>query len=73
MKFVWWDCAGRGTNTYEGESDNGQDFFFSGFDGSILTFLIGAEEKENTTQSTKLTAEDVALNALNQEILSYVN
>ena len=73
MKFVWWDCAGRGTNTYEGESDNGQDFFFSGFDGSILTFLIGAEEKENTTQSAKLTAEDVALNALNQEILSYVN
>ena len=73
MKFVWWDCAGRGTNTYEGESDNGQDFFFSGFDGSILTFLIGAEEKENTTQSTKITAEDVALNALNQEILSYVN
>ena len=73
MKFVWWDCAGRGTNTYEGESDNGQDFFFSGFDGSILTFLIGAEEKENTTQSTKLTAEDVALDALNQEILSYVN
>ena len=73
MKFVWWDCAGRGTNTYEGESDNGQDFFFSGFDGSILTFLIGAEEKENTTQSPKLTAEDVALNALNQEILSYVN
>ena len=73
MKFVWWDCAGRGTKTYEGESDNAQDFFFSGFDGSILTFLIGAEEKENTTQSTKLTAEDVALNALNQEILSYVN
>ena len=32
-----------------------------------------AEEKENTTQSPKLTAEDVALNALNQEILSYVN
>ena len=73
MKFVWWDCCGRGAQTYEGDSNNGQDFFFSGFDGSILSFLIGMENKTENGQVVKVTAEEIALNALNQEILSYVN
>jgi hypothetical protein len=85
MKFIWCDCAARYGNTdYEASASTNGAYFFSGFDGSIISILLGendAEEKvvvdEETGEEVKvkvasLTAEELAYKALNQEILSYL-
>ena len=76
MKFIWWDVASRhGVNHFEGDSLTQGCHFFSGFDGSIISLILGEDAKvvdENTGKSRQMTAEEVVAKALNQEILSYV-
>lgn len=83
MKFIWWNCASR-RETFEGDAFTAGCTFLSGFDGSIISILLGedgAEEKvivdketgeEVKVKATSLTAEELAYKALNQEILSYI-
>ena len=83
MKFIWWNCASR-RETFEGDAFTSGCTFLSGFDGSIISILLGendAEEKvvvdektgeEVKVKVTSLTAEELAYKALNQEILNYL-
>ena len=75
MKFVWWDCASRYGNTdYEGNAFEGGCTFFSGFDGSIISMLLGEDKviDEKTRKARNLTAEEIVGKALSQEILNYI-
>ena len=77
IKFVWWNCASR-SETFDGDATTQGCLFVSGFDGSFLNTLLGIEPKEvvdkNTGKVKKVqpSAEEVAFNALNQEIFNYV-
>ena len=71
IKFVWWNCASR-QQTFEGEAKNENMVFLSGFDGSIMTMLLGEEEKTVGDKPKKLTPEEVVEKALTQEILNYI-
>ena len=70
IKFIWWNCASR-EQTFEGESKDENMMFFSGFDGSALTTILG-EEPDGKTPSKKLTPEEVVVKVLTQEILNYI-
>ena len=72
MKFIWWQVTGR-TNDTPATIDDGGCYFFSGFDGSIVSLLLGGEmaEKEAITKKQP-TMEEMINAALGQEILSYV-
>jgi hypothetical protein len=76
MKFIWWDCVARhGVNHFEGDSITKGCTFFSGFDGSIISMLLGEDSKvvdEKTGEVCQLTAEEMVMKALNQEILTYI-
>ena len=76
MKFIWWDVASRYGNThYESDSLTAGCTFFSGFDGSIINMLLGNDAKvidEKTGKTRQLTAEEVVIKALSQEILNYI-
>ena len=76
MKFIWWDCVARhGVNHFEGNSFTPGCTFLSGFDGSIITTLLGEDSKvvdERTGEVRQLTAEELVVKALNQEILNYI-
>ena len=76
MKFIWWDVASRYKNSdYESDSLTSGCTFFSGFDGSIISMLLGQESKvvdEKTGESRQLTAEEIVEKALSQEILNYI-
>ena len=76
MKFIWWDCAARhGVNHFEGNSITPGCHFISGFDPSIINMLLGEETKvvdERTGEVRQLTAEELVVKALNQEILNYI-
>jgi hypothetical protein len=72
MKFIWWQVNGNAKDV-PATLDNGGCYFFSGFDGSVITLLLGGElaafEKEQKRQPTM---EEMIEVALGQEILSYV-
>ena len=75
MKFIWWDCASRYGNTdYEGNCNTPGCYFFSGFDGSIISMLMNedAVRDEKTGEVRRPTAEEVVAKALSQEILNYI-
>ena len=76
MKFVWWDVASRYGNTdFEGDAMTSGCYFFSGFDGSILSMLMNDDSVKDTSTNKvrKITAEELVVKALNQEILTYIN
>ncbi len=76
MKFIWWDAASRYGNTdYEGKANDSGCYFFSGFDGSIMTMLMNEDSvvDETTKEFRKITAEEMVAKALNQEILTYLS
>ena len=76
MKFIWWDCVARhGVTHFEGDSITSGCTFFSGFDGSIISMLLGEDSKvvdEKTGKTRQLTAEELVSKALSQEILTYI-
>jgi len=75
MKFIWWDCAARYGNThYEGGANEEGCYFFSGFDGSVISLLLNEEAvvDERTGEVRQPTAEEVVMKALSQEILNYI-
>ena len=75
MKFIWWDCASRYGNTdYEGSATDEGCYFFSGFDGSIISMILNedAVKDEKTGEVRRPTAEELVMAALSQEVLNYI-
>jgi hypothetical protein len=71
MKFIWWQVTGR-TSDVPAEMGAGQ-IFLSGFDGSIVSLLLGGEVKNFEKEKGRpITSEEAIEIALSQEILSYV-
>ena len=72
MKFIWWQVTGR-TKDYPSTLENGGSYFLSGFDGSIVTLLLGGELAEIEKEEKRVPTMDELIGvALGQEILSYV-
>lgn len=74
FKIVWWFCAGRKTADYPSTMDDAGTYMISGFDGSILSLLLGQEVKidPETGKNIQPTMEETVNNALNQEVLCLV-
>ena len=75
MKFIWWDVASRYGNTdYEATAQTSGAYFFSGFDGSIISMLLNEEAVRDveTGEMRQPTAEEMVMKALSQEILNYI-
>lgn len=70
MKFVWWNVNGEHENM-PATLDNKGCFFFSGFDGAILSLLLNEEPNEIKEKPQK-TMDEVLTDALNQEVLQFV-
>lgn len=71
MKFIWWQVTGR-TKDVPAEIGTGQ-IFLSGFDGSVVSLMLGGEAKEIEKEKGRpITTEEAIGIALNQEILSYI-
>lgn len=75
MKFIWWQVNGSRTTDVPATLDDGGCYFFSGFDGSIITLLLNGEE--TITESGEIvrkspTMEEMLETVMNQEILKYI-
>ena len=73
MRIVWWWVTGRGTDFPNQLNDEGV-VLIGGFDGSILSLLIGGEKKEIGQGPTakQLTPYEMMLKALDQEVLQAI-
>lgn len=70
--IVLWNVARKDRKvSFETSGDVKNVFYFSGFDGSILSFLTGSGVKESQEKAA-LSAYDVFLAAMDQEILQQV-
>jgi hypothetical protein len=74
FKIVWWYCAGRNTNDFPSTMDDAGTYVFSGFDGAVISLLLGGEAKVNpeTGEKVKPSMEDAVRDALSQPVLALV-
>lgn len=73
FKFIWWYCASRSGAGHDvpATMDQGGNYLFSGFDGSIVTLLLGGDEQIKP-DGKSLTMEEMVDKALSQEIFAFV-
>jgi hypothetical protein len=73
FNFIWWYCASRDGAGHDvpATMDQGGNYMFSGFDGSIITLLLGGEE-QTKPDGKPLTMEEMVEKALSQEIFAFV-
>lgn len=75
MKFIWWQVNGRRTKDVPATLDDGGCYFISGFDGSLITLLLGNESQvvdEKTGEKRTPTMEELITITMNQEVLTLV-
>lgn len=72
FKIVWWFCSNRPTSDFPSTMEHGGTYMFSGYDGSILSFLLGGDNTQKDTK-TPPTMQEIIEEAFNQEVLSLIN
>lgn len=74
FKIIWWNVNGSYGKDMPSTLDHGGTYFFSGFDGAIISLLLGGDEvvDEATGEKRAPTMEELVDAALNQEILSLI-
>lgn len=74
VKIIWWFCTGRHTSDFPSTMDDAGTYVISGYDGAIVSAILGGEEKVNEKgEVVRPTMEDIVNDALNQEVLSLVS
>jgi hypothetical protein len=68
FKFVWWNVATT-TRDFPSRINDGGTFLLSGFDGSVISLLLGEELTEKTKKKPQTMQELVDV-ALSQEVFS---
>jgi hypothetical protein len=69
FKIVWWQVNGSRTTDFPSNMDCGGTYVFSGFDGSVISFLLGGKVAEDGKAPDM---QDVIDTALGQEVLQLV-
>lgn len=66
--FVWWDCTGRVPNNQPQTIDEPGGYVVSGFDGGVVSLLLGGMEKNGQ----KTTMEQNIQEILEQDVLKII-
>lgn len=76
FKAVWWYCAGRSgaSKDVPATMEHGGQYLVSGFDGSVISLILGGEVKidPNTGKKIQPTMDEIVQAALTQEVLQLV-
>jgi hypothetical protein len=72
MKFIWWQ-VNASTTDFPSTMDDPGTYVISGFDGSIVSILLGGEDTfDQNGNKIQLSMEEMVDKALNQELLMQV-
>lgn len=72
FKIIWWYCSNRKTSDFPSTMENGGTYMMSGFDGSIISFLLGGDIVVKTPDKKMPSMEDIIQAAFNQEVLTLI-
>lgn len=72
FKIIWWYCSNRKTSDFPSTMENGGTYMLSGFDGSIISFLLGGDIVVKTPDKKMPSMEDIIQAAFNQEVLTLI-
>lgn len=75
FRCIWWYCAGRKAASQDvpATMDHGGQYLFSGFDGAVVSLLLGGETKvDEHGKVVQPTMEEMVNMALTQEVLTLV-
>ena len=67
IKIIWWQVNGRNTTDFPSTIDDKGTYVISGFDGAIVSVILGGKSKTQTPNMVEVMHE-----ALNQEVLTLV-
>jgi hypothetical protein len=73
MKFIWWQVNGKRTKDVPATLNDGGCYFISGFDGSVISTLLGGESQvidEKTGKKRLPSMEELIYIVMNQEVLN---
>ena len=73
FKIIWWYCANRATSDFPSTMENPGTYMISGFDGAVISFLLGGEGIAATAENGKKpTMEDIIRTAFSQEVMQLI-
>lgn len=72
FKIVLWNLSRGNTNKFESYGETENVFYFSGYDGAIIAFLMGVEKADGTVKQTPKTDVELFEAAMDQELLNKV-
>ena len=76
LKIVWWNVTDRNSakNTFHSTNADGGTYYVSGFDGAVISTILGGEEVVDDYGNVRQpTAEERVEAALSQPVLELVN
>lgn len=73
FKIIWWHCSNRKTSDFPSTMEHGGTYMISGYDGSIVSFLLGGDMAVKTPDKKMPSMEDIVQAAFEQEVLSLVH
>lgn len=71
FKIIWWNVTSRYTSDFPSTMEHGGTYMFSGFDGAIISLLLGGEYEE-TENNESPSMEDIIRKAFDQEVMKLV-
>ena len=72
FKMIWWYCSNARTTDFPSTMDDAGTYMVSGFDGAIISFLLGGEEIKVENNKAMPSMEDIVNAALGQEVLALI-
>ena len=72
FKIIWWYCADNRTSDFPSTMDNAGTYMISGFDGAVVSFLLGGEEIKVSGDKKAPSMQDIINAAFSQEALALV-
>lgn len=73
FKIVWWYCSNRPTSDFPSTMEDAGTYMMSGYDGAIISFLLGGDAVDENGKPVKPSMEDIVMSTLNQEVLALIN
>ncbi len=70
FKVIWWNVNSNRKSNFPSTIDNGGMYNISGFDGSVISLLLGEDAKKK--KDTPISMEELVQSALSQEILEQI-
>lgn len=74
FKIIWWYVAGgRNLKDFPSTMEHSGTYMFSGFDGAVISFLLGGDASATKENGEPASMEDIINAAFSQEVMNLIS